>query len=456
VTGGPSTVDDPLLLGLDVGSSRIKALLVDGDGESRPLATATTPFSPSPDGVEMSVEGFRDALALVLDDLGPDRERVAGVGVAGMAESGAPFGAYGKPVGPVIAWHDPRGGEAVERLQGHFGDELARRIGQRLRTVSSVAKLGWLLDHGRAEPRRWLGVPELCLFELTGEQATEHSLAARTGCYDVTTREYMPEVAELLGLPVDVFPPVVAAGEVMGRVTPDGAAWSGLPEGIPVTIAGHDHLAGAEGVGAGDDHLVNSVGTAETVLRRYAELPDVERGLDLGLAVTVRPGGRGWVVLSSAARAGLILDAVAAVWDRPPDELDGLAEQAGGVVADVDVDAVRASVDEGSEPELPAGSPGEVWNGLLHALCERTAEAADRLVRLLGPSPGMVVFGGGSVSPHWLRVKARSLPMPVFRSAGGEAVARGAAVTAGLASGWWPALPAAPRAPLEQVSPEDG
>lgn len=455
MAGGPSTVDDPLLLGLDVGSSRIKALLVDADGESRALATAATPFSPSADGVDMSVGAFRDALTHVLDDLGSDRERVGGVGVAGMAESGAPFGPDGEPVGPVIAWHDPRGGATVERLQRHFGDELALRIGQRLRTVSSVAKLGWLLDHGPTRPHRWLGVPELCLLELTGEQTTEHSLAARTGCYDVATREYMPEVAELLGLSADVFPPVVAAGEPMGRVTPDGAAWSGLPEGIAVTIAGHDHLAGAEGVGARDDHLVNSVGTAETVLRRYAELPDVERGLDLGLAVTVRPGGEGWVVLSSAARAGLILDAVAAVLDRPPDELDELAEQAGGTVVDVDVDAIRASVDEGAEPELPAASPGELWNGLLHALCERTAEASDRLVRLLGPSPGTVVFGGGSVSPHWLRVKARSLPMPVFRSAGGEAVARGAAVTAGVAAGWWPALVEAPRAPLEPVSRED-
>ncbi|MDP8970653.1 MAG: FGGY family carbohydrate kinase [Actinomycetota bacterium] len=449
-----STAEEPLLLGLDVGSSRIKGVLVDRSGQARGMATGRTPFSSSPEGADMAVEAFRDALAGVLSGLGPDRGRVAGVGVAGMAESGTSFDVEGRPLGPVIAWHDPRGGEAVERLQEHFGDDLAVRIGQRLRTVSSVAKLGWMLEHAARPPHRWLGVPELCLFELSGAQATEHSLAARTGCYDVSRRAYLPEVAEFLGLSVDVFPPVRAAGEAMGRVSAAGAAWSGLPEGVPVTIAGHDHLAGAEGVAAGEDDLVNSVGTAETVLRRHREVPDLAQSLSLRVAVTVRPGGAEWVVLSSAARAGLILDAVARALGRAPHELDDLAELAGEPGAEVDVDALRASVDEGSEPELPPGSPGEIWNGLLKALADRTAEAADRLVELLGPSRRMVVFGGGSASGPWLRAKARSLRLPVLRSTAGEAVARGAAITAGVAVEWWPGPQEAPLAALEPLTPQ--
>jgi len=446
-----STAEGPLLLGLDVGSSRIKGVLVDRSGQARGMATGRTPFSPSPDGVDMAVDAFQDALAGVLSGLGSDRERVAGIGVAGMAESGTSFDAEGRALGPVIAWHDPRGGEVVERLQAHLGDDLAMRIGQPLRTVSSVAKLGWMLEHAARPPHRWLGVPELCLFELSGVRATEHSLAARTGCYDVSSLAYLPEVVEVLGLSVDVFPPVRTAGEAMGRVSAAGSAWSGLPEGAPVTIAGHDHSAGAEGVGAREDDLVNSVGTAETVLRRTREVPDLEQALSLRLAVTVRPGGAEWVVHAGAARAGLILDAVSRVLGRAPDELDDLAERAGDTGPEVDVDALRASIDEGSEPELPAGSPGEVWTGLLNALAERTAEAADRL-QVLGPSRRMVVFGGGSTSRPWLRAKARSLHLPVLRSTAGEAVARGAAITAGVAAGWWPTPTEAPLATLEPVA----
>ncbi len=451
-----STADEPLLLGLDVGSSRIKGVLVDRAGQARGFASRETPFSSSADGIDMTVEAFRSALAGVLHGLGPDRRRVVAVGLAGMAESGAPFDAQYRPMGPIIAWHDHRGGETVARLHEHFGDDLAARIGQRLRTVSSVAKLGWVLAHAARAPRRWLGVPELGLYELSGVAATEHSLAARTGCYDISARAYMPEVAQVLGLPADVFPPVRTAGEVMGRVSTEGAAWSGLPRGVPATIAGHDHLAGAEGVPARDGDLVNSVGTAETVLRRHRQVPDLERSLSLGLAVTVRPGGAEWVVLASAARAGLICDAVACALDRAPDELDHLAEQASTTGKQVDVEALRASVDAGSEPELPPGAPGEIWNDLLAALAARTARAADRLTDLTGPAHRMVVFGGGSASDPWLRAKARALRLPVLRATASDAVARGAALTAGVAAGWWPGTSGtrdgAPLAALEPVA----
>ncbi len=183
----------------------------------------------------MAVEALLGALGRLLGGLGPELERVEGVGVAGLAESGAPLDGRGRPLAPLIAWHDPRGEEAVERLNSRFGDGLARRIGQPLRTVSSVAKLGWLVENGVGPVARWLGVPELCLFHLSGQQASEHSLAARTGAYDVVQRSYMTDVPEALGLAPDVFAPVLAAGTAMGRVSPAGAAWSGLPNGVPVT-----------------------------------------------------------------------------------------------------------------------------------------------------------------------------------------------------------------------------
>ena len=97
----------------------------------------------------MEVADLGRALAEAIAALGPARERVCAVGVAGMAESGAPL-RRGEPIGPVIAWHDGRGEETVASLERRFGPDLARWTGRRVRTVSSVAKLGWLLDQ---EPR---------------------------------------------------------------------------------------------------------------------------------------------------------------------------------------------------------------------------------------------------------------------------------------------------------------
>ncbi len=115
----------------------------------------------------------------------------------------------------------------------------------------------------------------------------------------------------------------MAAGEVMGRVTAEASAWSGLPAGVPVTVAGHDHLVGFVGSGAGVDDLVDSVGTAETVVGRSAALPDIEAALGAGVAVGLFPGGDGWVALASAARSGQAVDAAAAALGQTPAELDG-------------------------------------------------------------------------------------------------------------------------------------
>lgn len=442
-------VAEPLVLGLDVGTSHIKAVLVDRAGAAHGSSRVPTPFARNSEGTEMSVDQLHDGLREVLEALGPERERVVGVGIAGVAESGAPLDDEGRAVGPIIAWHDPRGSETVERLDAEFGDEIPRLIGQRLRPVSSVAKLGWLCEQGLRDVRRWLGVPELCVLHLTGAETTEHSLAVRTGCYDVARQRYLPEVARSAGFSVEVFASVEPAGAPMGRVSSAGSAWSGLPRDSVVTLAGHDHLAGADGCGARDDDFVNSVGTAETVIGRRADLPDIDRAVALRAAVTIPPGGHGWAVLTSAARAGLIVDRVARELGHSPPELDAMASSEGRVDAEKLVERLQ----QGEEPVLPPGPPGAVWNGMLESLAGRTRDAVERTWQLTGPPARLLVFGGGSGSRPWLAAKARAVSVPLLRAGVAEAVSRGAAIRAGMAAGWWQSPDDAPPAPLEPVSP---
>lgn len=434
-----------LLLGLDIGSSRIKGLLVDDEGREVAAAAVPTPFTQNDAGSEMTAPALLHALSEVLDRLGERRELVGGIGIAGLAESGAPLDRSGTALAPILAWHDRRGEEVAERLSQQLGAGLPARIGQPLRYVSSVAKLGWLVDHGLIGASRWLGVPELVLRALTAAEATELSLAARTGCWDVGHGGWLSDVTAAAGFEPGLFPDVAPAGQVMGRVNAAAAATFGLPAGIPVTIAGHDHLAGLVGSGAASDDLGNSVGTAETVIGRSTTLPDLAAAVERGLAVTVFPGGAGWAVLGSAARSGIALTSASAALGQPLSELDELST--GALL--LEAPGLRDSLQRREPPLLPEGAAGAVWHTLLHELASLTAAATVRLVGLVGSRRRLVVFGGGASSRPWLAAKAELCPLPVWRSTAAEAVARGAAAYAGVAAQWWPAPDAAPLPTIE-------
>ena len=439
------TSTPPLLLGLDVGSSRVKALLVDPQGKEAWTTAVPSPFATTAEGVEAAVDELLGAVRRAVAELGAERKRVAAVGVAGLAESGAPLDAKGRALAPVIAWHDRRGEEVAERLRERFGPDLARALGQEVRYVSSAAKVGWLLDHGLSGFSRWLGVPELCLHALTGSTATEWSLAARTGCLDVGRRAWLPEVAEAAGFDLGVFAEVQAAGTPMGRVHATAAHEWGLPAGVPVTIAGHDHLAGVVGSGAEPGDFVNSVGTAETVVGRSPTLPDADAALEAGLAVTVFPAADGWALLASGARAGLAVNDGAQALGMSPAELDAEAAAGQGTL---EAPGLLASLRDRNPPALPDGPAGAVWRTLLDALSVCTADAVEQVAGLLPRPARLVVFGGGARSEPWLAAKAARLDVPVWRTSAGEAVARGAALFAGVAAGWGPSPAEAPKPAL--------
>ncbi len=85
-----------------------------------------------------------------------------------------------------------------------------------------------------------------------------------------------------------------------------------------------------------------------------------------------------------------------------------------------------------------------MWNGVLCALAVRTWDAVDRVEAVAGPGHRLVVFGGGGRSRPWLERKAAAGRLPVLRSTAGEPAARGAALFAGVAAGWWQKVDAAP------------
>ena len=440
---GPAVV-----LGLDLGSSRLKACTVTESREIEGTWSVRTPFAAVPGGTQMSLDGLIGALGELWTAVGAARSRVRAVGIASMGECGALLRGGDLTPLPIVAWYDPRGAETVTAIRARLGESADVSIGRHLRPATSVAKLGWLAERGYPVAGRWLSMAGLVSWLLTGVAAGEESLACTSGAYDPYERRFLEPVLRAAGLPDLTFPRPARAGDTAGLVHEAGGSWSGLPRGIPVTIAGHDHLVGAIGAGAGVADLVDSMGTGEPQLRAVTgDLPTLtaQQVGPLGLTVSRWPGSPFAAVLHESLRPGVALGRLTALLGaRSAAELDAEVERAvaddGIPAADAGIgELVRALHAEDDGVQLPDAPRHHIWAWTLDHLARLAQEGADRLAAVAGAPRRMLLTGGGAASVPWVRAKRRLASVPVLVPQVSEAGGRGAALFAGVAAGWWTA-----------------
>ena len=278
------------LVGVDVGSTHIKAALVaPGSGVLHVARRATETHAVRGGGAyhrpNELLAAVSSAIAECVDAAGA-RHRPVAVGIASMAESGVPIDRRNLPVGDILAWHDPRPERQAAWLERQIGAApLFARTGLRPEPKYTLSKLLWLREHKAADftrLRHWAGVAELVALDLTGNLATNASLACRTLAFNVTARAWDAELLALASLGPDEMPVVLPLGKAVGGLTAAAATRLGLPAGTPVAIAGHDHLAAALGAGVtkpGD--VLDSMGSAEATLlvaERPALADEIRRG----------------------------------------------------------------------------------------------------------------------------------------------------------------------------------
>jgi sugar (pentulose or hexulose) kinase len=424
-----------LLLGLDAGTTAVKAAVFDAAGRELAHSRAATPWRIVPTGAELDPdELLAAALAAAREAVAAaGGGRVAAIGVAGMAETGVLLDAHGRPVVPSIAWHDTRGEAEAERLARELPGYSAR-TGLPVRTMFTLVKYRWMRDHWPDTARgvRWLNMGEWIVLGLGGEPAAELSLASRTGLYDLHERRPWDEALAWAGAPPGLVPDAVPAGTPMGT-TNDGAV---------LTVGGHDHPAAAVGAGAaGDGDVLDSCGTAEAFVRATPPLPPdrVARAVESGLTV-------GWhavrdrQTLMAGVWSGSALERVLALVGAAPDDRDAIEAAAlaveregkGGLV-------VHGLEGEPGDPLTIAGighdvSPGAAYHATLDAAGAAGAAVLARMAAVAGPADRLVVTGGWAAGAAAQAVKARRLG-PFELSPGISQGARGAALAAGRAAG---------------------
>jgi len=435
-----------VFLGIDIGTSGVKAVLLDEGGVLVQQATAPLTVSrPQPLFSEQDPEHWWQATGRAVASLDPERRRaVRAVGVAGQMHGATLLGEGDRVLRPAILWNDGRSGAECAELEA--AEPRARAITANGAQAGFTApKLLWVRRH---EPEIFAAVKTVLLpkdyvrLRMTGVKASDMSDAAGTLWLDVGARRWSPEMLAATGLNESHMPELFEGTEPTGLLLPDVAAEWGM-EQVPVAAGGGDNAAAAIGVGVirdGDAFL--SLGTSGvSFVATDALRPRPARGLHAFCHAI--PGK--WHQMSVMLSAAACLDWAAALLgfaDVPALLVE--AEQASG-------GATPTFLPYLSGERTPHADPHAM--GVLFGLTSSTGRAEAARAVLDGVAMGLrdgidviaeagtrveafTLVGGGSRSPFWGRLIAAALDRPIVTRQGGDVgPALGAARLARIAAG---------------------
>lgn len=467
------------LLGIDIGTTSTRALIIDEQG--RPVASHAVEyplFTPRPNWAEQdphhwwqaTVDSVRAALAAS----GLQGDAIVGVGLSGQMHGSVFLDAADEVIRPAILWCDQRTARQCAAITEAIGAEtvVAETLNPVL-TGFTAPKIVWLRDEepeNYARVRRVLLPKDYVRLRLTGEYATEVSDASGTSLLNVPQRRWSEAMLDGLELPREWLPEVYESPEITGALTAEAAKLTGLSAGIPVVGGGGDQAAGAVGNGIVRTGVVSvSTGTSGVVFAHLDE-PTVDPDLRTHTFCHAVPGK--WhvmgVMLSAGGSLRWLRDAVCA------DERE-VARHAGMDAYDLmTAEAAQAPVGSegliflpylaGERTPYPDPNARGVFFGLslrhgkphlVRAVLEGVAYGlrdSFAIIEAMGVQIEEVrASGGGARSELWRQIQGDVTGYPHCVINVDEGPAYGAALLAGVGAGVYPSVEAACDATIRVV-----
>jgi len=457
-------VTDGVVVGVDLGSQGTCARAISVDGEA--VATSYVPHSlsyPQPGWAEQDPREWLQAVAAALDEI---RRAVSGQPLRAVAFGSQLDGlvaarADGSPTGPALIWMDRRAGEECDAAAAALEPSRLRELtGCNLDPGHVAAKIAWLREHRRDEhdAARWFLLPgSFVAWHAAGELAVDPANASSSMLLDIRTRSWSEEACDGFRVDVERLPPIRAAHQVLGPVSPWLRDAAGLDDSTLVVLGCGDEMAATLGAGVIEPGSVcDVIGTAEPVCAVARE-----PGLDPSCVIEAHPHATpdGWLLENPGWLSG-----GAYRWFR--DEL-GSAEMAEATATGTDVyellDAEAADVPAGADGVIwvPAlsGATAPEWNAdaragwfgltaahrrphLARALLEGNVFALRDVLDAMGTAGlaprELVCVGGGARGDLLLSIRADVTGLPVTRPEDVETTARGAAMLAAVGAGLHP------------------
>lgn len=436
-----------ILIGIDVGTSSIKAVAVDPAGRlvsdaSSPMKVAVERPGWSEQHPEDWWRGTCEVLREIIDSL--DEPIVLGVGLSGQMHSLVALDETLTPVRPAILWNDVRNSEQVERVRNLVAaDQLLALTGNPALEGFTATKLMWMRDN---EPELFSKVRKFCLAKdyirllLTGELRVEPSDASGTLVFDVAGSKKSSEMFDLLDLGSELLPDLVGSSELAGIITPEASSQTGVPIGVPVVGGGADNACAAVGAGVTRQGTgLVSVGTSGTLVIP-SDTAVADPGMSIHLMRNATPDN--WYLMGVVLSAGAALnwwrtvsgesDFESLVADAAETEIG-----AGGVTFLPYLSGERTPhADANARGTFIGMNVGTTRGHMTRAVIEGVTFALKDSFDLMG-TMGVVpdhatAVGGGANSEFWLQMMSDAFGLPLESVGPAEGAPLGAAMLAAV------------------------
>ena len=445
-----------LLIGLDVGTSAVKGVLVSADGARLASARrATRILRPAPGRVELEPEEHYRSVCDLLRELGsrsPPGARVRALAMAAASGNALLSDADGRPLTPILSWLDDRSvGRTSELLPGFDPESFHDISGWPYSELFPLAQLGWLR---RNEPEAWRRAAHVgmntdwLLYRLCGRWGLDPSTATTFYLYNQQTGAWHRPYLDLLGITERQLSPLAPSGQALGGLTAQAAGDTGLPRDTLVVLGCFDHPGAARGTGVlepGD--LLLSCGTSWVGLYPLAARQMAVRQ-KLLVDPFLSPRGGPWAGMFALTAIGVTIEKylerylLLAGESGKYEIFNAAASRCPAGAGGLRLDLYQDPQDFRKEVRDPLGAHplgSRPREHLARALMEGAALATRRKLRELTAAGirarRLVMVGGPAESPVWPRIVAEICGLELALGGGQAAGAIGAAMLAAMGAG---------------------
>lgn len=477
-----SAASQPLLVGVDLGTSAAKAMVVDAAGRAHGRARAAYPLRRArPTWAEQAPDDWWDAVCRAVRQAtaGVERRSIAALALSGQLNAVVLLDATGQPLRDALVWLDVRAASEAAWLRERFGEAVRAATYASLTPINALPKLMWVRLHEPASwqrARHYLPAKDYVNFRLTGELAAELTDLCVTALLDIRTGTYSRELLDAAEIPPSLLPRIVASTDVVGRLSPEAARALDLAEGTPVVAGAGDMAALAVGTG------VTRPGTACATIATAGHVAAFLEGLPaqgddrLWLMLHPIPGRYFWhgMVMNAGDSLAFFRRTLGQVEEHAGrmlgmDAFDLLTAQAAdsppGSRGLVYLPFLNGAATPYNDPHMKGGfvglTAGHRRSDFVRAVLEGVAynfrQVFDVLAELGADVRDVYVGEGGSRSTLWRSILADVLGRPLLIVEEVDAASLGAALVAGVGVGVWPNFEVAGRQAVrvaERVDPD--